>query len=202
MHREPRVLEAEAKVGTFFDCIARITFQELAQLHCVKNGITQNACSTSPRMDAELEKSALMRIARLTNSLARSKKKMATKFAVAILKDTRQLGCVCHEMEPPKSSSTLRKSSNILKPIRCVRFTKAVLRHANIRDQNQSLGKICPTPKFEDGSQVTTEWQERDARETAWKMARCILKLKEKHKTTFFSPSENCCLPSPSTIKP
>ena len=25
---------------------------------------------------------------------------------------------------------------------------------------------------------------------------------KEKHKTTFFSPSENWCLPSPSTIKP
>ena len=27
-------------------------------------------------------------------------------------------------------------------------------------------------------------------------------KLKEKHKTAFFSPSENWCLPSPSTIKP
>ena len=27
-------------------------------------------------------------------------------------------------------------------------------------------------------------------------------KLKEKHKTTFFSPSENWCLPSPSTPKP
>ena len=33
-------------------------------------------------------------------------------------------------------------------------------------------------------------------------MARCILKLKEKHKTTFFSPSENWCLLAPSTIKP
>ena len=33
-------------------------------------------------------------------------------------------------------------------------------------------------------------------------MARCILKLKEKNKTTFFSLSENWCLPSPSTIKP
>ena len=33
-------------------------------------------------------------------------------------------------------------------------------------------------------------------------MARCILKLKEKHKTTFFSSSENWCLPSPSTFKP
>ena len=33
-------------------------------------------------------------------------------------------------------------------------------------------------------------------------MARCMLKLKEKHKTTFFSPSENWCLFSPSTLKP
>ena len=52
---------------------------------------------------------------------------------------TRQLGCVFQDMEPPRLSSILRKSSNILKPIRCVRFTKAVLRHANIRDQNALL---------------------------------------------------------------
>ena len=114
-------------------------------------------------------------------------------------------------MEPPKSSSILRKSSNIRKPIRCVRFTKAVVRHANIRDQKPSLGVSCPgdphqrnpnAPKFEDRSQEETERQERYAREAAWKMARCILKLKEKHETTFFSPSENRSLPSPSTIKP
>ena len=48
------------------------------------------------------------------------------KIAVAILKNTRQLGCVSQDMEPPKSSSILRKSSNILMPIRCVQFTKAV----------------------------------------------------------------------------
>ena len=132
-------------------------------------------------------------------------KKNGDKSAVAILKLTRQLGCVFQDIEPPKDSSILRKSSNILKPIRCVQFTKAVLRHANIRDQKPSLGIICPgdphqrnpnAPKFEDRSQEETERQERDAREAAWKMARCILELKEKHKTTtFFSPSE--CLPSP-----
>ena len=114
-------------------------------------------------------------------------------------------------MEPPKSSSILRKSSTTSKPIRCVQFTKAALRHANIRDQKPSLGIVCPgdphqrnpnAPKFEDRSQEETERQERYAREAALKVARCILKLKEKHKTTFFSPSENWCLPSPSTIKP
>ena len=64
MHREPEVLEAEAQVGEWLDCRARITSKELAPIHSVKNGILQNAGSTSPRMDADLGKSALMRIAR------------------------------------------------------------------------------------------------------------------------------------------
>ena len=71
-------------------------------------------------------------------------KKNGDKSAVVVLKITRQLGCVFEDMEPPKSSSILRKSSSILKPTRCVRFTKVVLRHANIRYQNPSHGMICP----------------------------------------------------------
>ena len=113
-------------------------------------------------------------------------------------------------MEPPKSSSILRKSSNIRKPIRCVQFAKAVVRHAYMRDQNRSLGMICPSdphqrsadaPKFEDRSQEETEWQERCAREAAWRLAKRILKLKEKKKAAFFSPSENWWLPAPSSLK-
>ena len=114
-------------------------------------------------------------------------------------------------MVPPKSRTILRKSSNILKPIRCVQFTEAVLRHANIRDQNPSLGMICPgyphqrnpnAPKFEDRSQEETEWQERCVCEAAWKLAKNILKFKEKHKATFFSRSENWCLPASLNLKP
>ena len=128
-----------------------------------------------------------------------------------MLKITRQLDCVFQDMEPPMSSSILRKSSNILKSIRCVRFTEAVVRHANIRDQNPSLGMICPgdhhqrnpnAPKFEDRSQEETEWKVRCAREAAWRVAKNILKLKEKIKTAFFSLSDNWCLPAPSTLKP
>ena len=117
--------------------------------------------------------------------------------------NTRQLGCVFQDMEPPKSSSILRKSSSTRKPIQRVKFTKAVVRHADIRDQNPSLGMLCPgdphqrnpnAPKFEDRSQEETEWQERCAREAAWRLAKNILKLKEKHKAAFFSLSENWCL--------
>ena len=138
-------------------------------------------------------------------------KKNGDKSAVAMLKVTRQMGCVSQDMEPPKSSSILRKSSNILKPIRCVKFTKAIARHADSRDQNPSLGMMCPgdphqrnpnAPKFENRSQEETEWQERCAREAAWKLANNILKSKEKNQTAFFSPSENWCLPAPSFIKP
>ena len=69
---------------------------------------------------------------------------------------------------------------------------------------------ICPSephqripnaPKFEDRSQEETERQEQGAREAAWKLAKSVFKLKEKHKTAFFSPSENWCLPA-STLKP
>ena len=91
-------------------------------------------------------------------------KKNGDKSAVAMLKVTRQLGCIFQDMEP-KSTTVLRTSSNTLKPIRCVKFTKAVVRHADIRDQNPSLGMICPgdphqrnpnAPNFEDRSQEET----------------------------------------------
>ena len=83
--------------------------------------------------------------------------------------------------------------------------------NADIRDQNPSLGMICPggphqlfpfAPKFEGRSQEETEWQERCAREAAWRLAKNILKLKEKSKAAFLSPSENWCLPAPSNLKP
>ena len=134
MHREPEVLEAEAQVGKWLDCRARITSKELAQLHSVKNGILWSACSTNQKMYADLGKRALVRIATLMNGLAKRSQKNGDRSAVPTLKITRQLGCVSQDMEPQKSSSILRNSSNIRKPIRCVRFTQALVRHANIRD--------------------------------------------------------------------
>ena len=74
-------------------------------------------------------------------------------------------------MKPPKP--ILRKSSDMQKPIQRVEFTKAIARFTKIRDQNLSLGMICPgephqrssnAPKFEDRSQEETEWQEQGAR--------------------------------------
>ena len=141
--------------------------------------------------------------------MKRSDKKLRQNSSKRQFSDARQLGCVLQDMTPPKS--ILRKSTDMRKPIQCVKFKKAIARHTKIRDQNPSLGKICPrepherspnAPKFEDRSQEETEWQEQGAREVAWKLAKSVLKLKEKNRTTFFSPSGNKCLPAPSTLKP
>ena len=191
-------------MGECFDCLARITSKELASTHSVKSGTLQNACSTRQRVVADLVKGALMRIARLTNSLAKGLKRMVTKVQWAMLKkhesydrterpvvcnssNTRQLGCVFQDMEPPKLSSISRKSSDMRKPIRRVKFTKGVARHAYVRDQNPSLGLICPgephqrstnAPQFEDRSQEETEGQERWAREARLKLAKSVSKIK------------------------
>ena len=64
------------------------------------------------------------------------------------------------------------------------------------------LNSVTPNaPKFEDRSREETEWQERCAREAAWRLAKNIVKSKEKNKTALFSPSENWCLPAPSNLK-
>ena len=95
------------------------------------------------------------------------------------------------------------------KPIQRVKFTKAMARHTKIRDQNPSLGMICPgepqrssnAPKFEDRSQEEREWQGKGAREAAWKLAKNVLKLRDRERATFFSLLENRYLPA-SNLKP
>ena len=137
-----------------------------------------------------------------------SDEKLGQKSSQRRSSNARQLGCVFQDMKPPMS--ILRKRSDMQKPIQRVKFTKAIARHTKIRDQNPSLGCICPgenhqrsanAPKFEDRSQEETERQEQGAREAAWKLAKSLLKLNELERATFFSPSESSCLPA-STLKP
>ena len=145
---------------------------------------------------------------RTVQPVKRSDNKLGRKSSKRRFSDARQLGCVFQDMTPPKS--ILRKSTDMPKPIQRVKFKKAIARHTKIRDQNPSLGYICPgepherspnAPKFEDRSQEETEWQEQGAREAAWKLAKNVLKLKEHQRATFFSSPENRCLPA-STLKP
>ena len=152
---------------------------------------------------------ALVRIVRLKNSPAKGLQKNGDKSAVAMLRSTRQLGCVSQDLEPPKSSSILRKSSDIRKPIRCVQFIKAVVRHANIRDHRLEgfaqviLNSVTPMlqnlriglRKRRNGKSDVPVKQRR-----GWR--KVFKKLRRTKKKTFFSPPENWCLPAPSTLKP
>ena len=138
-------------------------------------------------------------------------KKGGDKNAVATVQDARQLGCVLQDTESLESAMILRKGTKVLGPIRRVRFTRATLRHANIREsKGPSLNKIqVKIPhqrspyavKLEDRSQEETERQERCACGDAWRLAKHIYKLREKDKATFFSPTDEWSLPAPSTKK-
>ena len=108
-------------------------------------------------------------------------------------------------------SSVLSKKTEVLGSTGRVRFTRAALRHANIRDnQGPSLGTIqvksshqrrpCAV-KFEDRSQEETERQERCAHRDAWRLAKNIYTLKETDKIAFNSPTNERSLLAPSTIK-
>ena len=219
-HREPEVPEEEVPVVECLDGLARITLEELAITHFVKNGTLQNACSTRPRVVVGLVKSAHDAHRQVDEQPKKRSKKNDDKSAVAFLKkgdrqergpvtdqchdlsgkpdkrsdkklgqksskrrssDARQLGYVFQDMTPPKS--ILRKGTDMPKPIQRVKFTKASARHTKIRDQDPSLGKICPrepherssnAPKLQDRSQEETEWQEQGAREAAWKLAKRV----------------------------
>ena len=78
-HREPEVPEEKVRVVECRDGLARITSEELAITHFVKCGTLQNACSTRPRVVADLGKSARMHIVSLMNNLAKGPKRMMTK---------------------------------------------------------------------------------------------------------------------------
>ena len=78
-HREPEVPEERVPVVECLDGPARINPKELAPIHSVKSGTLQKACSTRPRVVADLEKSARMHIVRLMNNLVKGPKRMMTK---------------------------------------------------------------------------------------------------------------------------
>ena len=77
--REPEVPGKEVPVEECLDDRARITSKEPASTRSVKSGTLQNACSTSPRVVANLWRSALTHIVRLMNNLVKGPKRMMTR---------------------------------------------------------------------------------------------------------------------------
>ena len=141
------------------DGLARITSKELAPIHFVKNGTLQNACFTRPRVVADLGKSALTRIARLTNSPAKGLKRMVTQVqwpCSRSMSHTIERGdplYATHQIHDnwvayPRiwsrrslfsgKAQTYGNRSDVFDSL------KVVARHTKIRHQNPSLGMICP----------------------------------------------------------
>ena len=55
---------------------------------------------------------------------SREPKKQSDQGAVGIFQNSRQLGCVFRDVEPPKFNSISRKSTTVLRPIHTVQFSK------------------------------------------------------------------------------
>ena len=228
-HREPEVPEEKVPAVECLDGRARITSKELAPIHSVRSGTLQNACSTRRRMVADLGKSARMRIARLMNNLVKRSKMNGDKIAVAMLKKhdlhertgqlvvNRDLLSADHRIHDnwvvsfrSWSRRSCRQSygrADMRKPIRRLNFTKAIARHADFRDQNPSLGYICPgepherTPTLQNlriGLRRQNGKSDVPAKQRgSWPK----VEIQGENRATFFSPSENRCLPA-STLKP
>ena len=195
MHREPEVLEAEAQVEECLDWPCKDYLKGTCTTPFYEKWHPPECLFYKSEKGCRFGENCSYAHRQVDEQPSKTSKKNCDKSAVTLLKITRQLGCVFQDTEPPKSSSILRKSSNTQKPIRCVQFTKAVLRHANIRRPKSIAWNDLPgdpyqrnsnAPKFEDRSQEETEWQEQGAREAAWRLPQNIQRLTEKDKTALF----------------
>ena len=85
-HRGPEVPEVKVPVVERLDGLARITSEELAITHFVKDGTLQNASTTRPRVVVGLGRSAHSHTVRLMNSRRKGLKRIMTKVQWAMLK--------------------------------------------------------------------------------------------------------------------
>ena len=144
MRREPEVLEAEAHVVECLDGSARITSKGTCTNSFCEKWYPPECLFYKSESGRRFGEKCSYAHRQVEEQPSKRSKKNGDKSALAMLKITRQFGCVFQDVEPPKSSSILRKSSDIRKPIRCVKFIKAVSRHANIRDQKSIARNDLP----------------------------------------------------------
>ena len=108
-HRGPEVPEVKVRVVECRDGLARITLEELAITHSVKDGILQNACSTKTRMIAVLGKSAHSHIVRLTHSRRNGPNRIMTKRCCHIEKEKLARERVCLRFLSRSNGETCEK---------------------------------------------------------------------------------------------
>ena len=114
-HRGPEVPEVKVRVVECRDGLARITSEELAKTHSVKDGILQNACSTRPRMVAVLGRKCSFAHRQVDAQPTKWSKSNNDKSAVAILKkenwqERESVSDSCHD----RTGKPVRKSGKKL----------------------------------------------------------------------------------------
>ena len=134
VRREKGASEAGVRLGRPIDSCAKTSRKVVAPNYLVTAGILPNVSFFCQNRVENSAITARLHTSRLKDNPAKTPKKDGDKSAVAKMKDVRQLGCVLQDTEPPVSSAILRKGTQVLGPIRRVRFTRAALRQANIRE--------------------------------------------------------------------
>ena len=140
--------------------------------------------------------------------MKRSEKKLGQNSSKRQFSDARQLGCVFQDMTPPKS--ILRKSTDMPKPIQRVKFTKVL--HVIPKFETKiprsvtfvQVNLMSVAPTLQNLRIVHKKRQSGKSKVPAKQRGswpKNVFKLKEHERATFFSPSENRCLPA-STLKP
>ena len=124
MHREPEVREAKVRVEEYLDCPARITSKETCTNSFCEKWHPPECLFYKSENGCRFGEKCSHAHRQVDEQPSERSKKNGDKSAVAMLKITRQLDCIFQDMEPPKSSSILRKSSDIRKPIRFDQFTE------------------------------------------------------------------------------
>ena len=122
--REEGFSEVAVRLGSHLDCRAGSTSKIIAQIRLAVVGTRPSVKNIKQSRNVNSARSVRSCTGRLRNNQRKSRK-TDDNNAVAFLKDRRRMGCVFQDAEPPKSSSILRKSTKVLRPVKRVRFTKS-----------------------------------------------------------------------------
>ena len=136
-------------------------------------------------------------------------KKGGAKGSVAILKESKILGCVSQDSYPRKS---ILHESGKLGSKHTVKFSKSTWHQMKIRERkgpSRCIIQKCASherslcaPKFEERSHEETLHQERCARKATWDLAKNIYKLKNSLTTMFYVPGGVKAMLAPTSKRP
>ena len=125
-YREETSLRGRSPSGSLLDNRAKITSKVSAREHLVIIGILSSINFIKIESGFGDKCSFVHRHVEDQPS-KKKRRRMVIKMQWLFLKDSRQLGCVFQDTEPPESSSILRKNTEVLERIGRVQFSKATL---------------------------------------------------------------------------